>query len=732
MPRRPPEPSPRSAARSLAVNGAHLGVLSAFALAQPLFDLLGKNADFFAVRGSTRWDIVLFALGVVFVPPLGLLVIEALAGLVARPLQRALHLVFVGALVGVVTIQVLKDATSLDSTELLIALAALLGSAAALGYWRLKPARSFLSVLSPAPLVFLVLFLFFSPVSDITLASDTEVEVAHVRADTPVVLIVFDEFPITTLLDRDGQIDAVRYPNFARLARGSTWFRNATTVSSGTTRAVPAILTGRYPRSGHHPPVASEHPRSIFTLLGGDYRMNVVEPTTHLCPRAICKNTLQAQPAALEPVSLYSDVGIVYLHLLAPPRLEETLPPITNQWMNFGRDTDERAELISKALAAAKESTEEGKATKKKPRERKRQFYDARAQSFQSFVRSLEPRPRPTFNFAHVWLPHGTWVYFPSGSQSAVERTVAPGRDETDTWLDPFLTVQAYQRHLLQVGFVDRLVGELLAQLHETGLYDRALVVITADHGISFRAGDRRRGSSRTNLQDLAFVPLFVKQPGQKTGEVVDYHVQTVDIVPTIADILGIRIPWRVDGRTALRDPHHDLVRLASVVRLSDVQDPEVTVAFETLLQRKEAALRRQLELFGTGPVDRIFAVDPHPELLGLAPSTLRLAGASGDSARIDDEATRRLLENLSADRPFVPSPLSGHVEGPGARAGRPLAIAVNGSIAAVARTYDDFGVTRFSALAPESAFAPGRNQVEFFWIDGGVGNVRLTQLESA
>ena len=54
---------------SLRLAGVHLFVLSAFALAEPLFDLLGKNAEFFGARGSTSWDVVLFALTLLFVPP---------------------------------------------------------------------------------------------------------------------------------------------------------------------------------------------------------------------------------------------------------------------------------------------------------------------------------------------------------------------------------------------------------------------------------------------------------------------------------------------------------------------------------------------------------------------------------------------------------------------------------------------------------------------------------------
>ena len=714
---------PRSALRGLALNGAHLAALSAFAFAQPLFDLLDDSADFFAVRGSSRTEIVLFALAVVLLPPAVLLVVEALAGLASRTLARVLHVVFVGGLVAVVAIQVLKRATSLTSTEVLIGLAVSAGVLAGLLYARFAPIRSFLTVLSPAPLVFLVLFLLVSPVSELTLARGADVRLANVEARAPVVMVVFDEFPVTDLLTADGEIDAERFPTFARLARESTWFRNTTTVSAGTTRAVPAIMTGRYARLGA-PPVFAEHPRNVFTLLGAEYRMNVREIATYLCPEELCKGRNRDEaPTA----SLASDVGVAYLHLVAPPRLEESLPPITSEWMNFGRDTQVTDELIADAVAAAEESRanpspEAGELTKRERAERRRrreqQFYDPRGQSFARFVESLRPSARPALNFLHVGLPHLPWRYFPSGKQSAASRVVRPG------WH------QLYRRHVLQAGFVDRLLADLLARLDETGLYDRALVVVTADHGISFGPGGAQRGTTRDNLQDLAFVPLFVKRPGQQEGSAVDYHVQTVDIVPTMADILGIRIPWEVDGRSALADPGRRTVRMAHIYRLSDYRPPETT-PYGPLLARKEAAIARKIELVGAGDWSSLFVSAAYRPLLGQEVAALAVAGSSSDRAEITDEATRTLLERYDPALPFVPSPIPGRISGDGARVGRTLAVALNGRIAAVATTYGVGETTRFAALAPESAFRRGRNEVDVYWLEGAdAAGARLTRLE--
>jgi hypothetical protein len=46
---------------------------------------------------------------------------------------------------------------------------------------------------------------------------------------------------------------------------------------------------------------------------------------------------------------------------------------------------------------------------------------------------------------------------------------------QDQVWCRDEVVARGYQRHLLQVGFVDKMIGELLDRLHQTGLYDRAL-----------------------------------------------------------------------------------------------------------------------------------------------------------------------------------------------------------------------------------------------------------------
>ena len=52
-------------------------------------------------------------------------------------------------------------------------------------------------------------------------------------------------------------------------------------------------------------------------------------------------------------------------------------------------------------------------------------------------------------------------------------------------------------------------------------------------------------------------IPLFVKYPGQTTPTVDERDAQSIDLLPTIADTLGLTLPdeWTFDGRSLLDDP---------------------------------------------------------------------------------------------------------------------------------------------------------------------------------
>jgi len=102
------------------------------------------------------------------------------------------------------------------------------------------------------------------------------------------------------------------------------------------------------------------------------------------------------------------------------------------------------------------------------------------------------------------------------------------------------------------VRYADRWLGFLIANLRELGLYQDALVIVTADHGEEL--GEHGRfGHARTVYDEVLRVPLLVKFPrGAHAGTRVRAPVGLIDIMPTVLDVAGLPIPRGVRGRTLL------------------------------------------------------------------------------------------------------------------------------------------------------------------------------------
>ena len=659
-----------------------LAVLCGFAFAQPLFDLLGRNPEFFAVRGSPSGDIVLFAFALVLLPPLLLTGVEALAGLAGRKARDVVHAVLVAFLGALIAIQVVKRVGALPAAlDLALAIAAGLGLAWVVAVRRARVARTFMTVLSPAPVLFLVLFLLGSGVTQLVLPEDAKVAAASTRSGPPVVMVVFDEFPLTSLLARDGTIDGVRYPNFATLAGRSTWYSRATTVFDSTTHAVPAILDGRRPRKGSLPTLA-RHPNNLFTLLGRTYRLNVSEEASHLCPRSLCPNAVRPSLGKrLRELSL--DSGIVYAHLVLPAAFEDSVPSIAEGWGDFGGG--DAGDAVLALLGGG-----------------------GRPARFEEWVRSIRPSSTPALNFKHVLLPHVPWQYLPDGHGYSRSANRLPGLVRPEAADDPFLVRQQYQRHLLQVGFTDRLLGRLIARLRETGLWDRALVVVTADHGVAFRVGERdRRAVTPENVEDIAPIPLFVKAPGQRTGRVSTNPVAD-DRHPADDRRRARHRPAVACRRPAGRQSG---AGRASRGRHAHACWEPLQLDAADLERRMRAAVERKVRVFGSGSDGPgLYAVGPHQELLGRPVSAL--GAVDGGEARAAIDAASELADvDLKKD---LPAQLTGRISGAGP--GRhDLAFAVNGRVVTVSQSFPWDGEERFSAFVPPDSFRSGPNLVEVF-----------------
>lgn len=521
--------------------------LWSLAVAQPLLETVAAGPEFLVAHRRLGLEVVVLALGVVFLPPVALWLVERGVALRFRRAAAWLHRAGIAALGGCLALLVgrslglggLGETGSVGGWAWLgtglaggVALAWLAATRAGV--------RSFLRILALAALVVPAVFL-LSPGVRTLLAGDAQGQGAQERglrplsasATAPIVWIVFDEWALSTILTPEGSLDAAAFPHLAALADDATWYRRAASVSGATELAVPALLGGRLP-APEELPVPSHWPVQLFSLVPG-YEIWAQEVVSFLVPP---ERNLAARDGSDDPragrsgihapglVALLSDLRWLYLHRLVPDTLRHRLPPLSDRWRGFGQDHDssyedgvtERAAILERFFPAFEE-----------------RLHADRGDAFDRFLGALGPEDRRLY-FLHLLLPHTPYRYLPDGRRYRLATEHVPGL-LGERWGPSQARVdQARQRYLAQARSLDVQIGRLVARMKEVGLYERAALVVVSDHGISFRAGELRRTATAENAHELLPVPLFVKAPGQTEGRVVDEPFSLADLLPAALD----------------------------------------------------------------------------------------------------------------------------------------------------------------------------------------------------
>ncbi len=197
----------------------------------------------------------------------------------------------------------------------------------------------------------------------------------------------------------------------------------------------------------------------------------------------------------------------------------------------------------------------------------------------------------------------------------------------------PFQGLFASSPYDGEVAFADQSVAAVLDELARLGLLDRTLVAVVADHGESL--GDHGEETHSMFLYESAIrVPLILWRPGVlPAGRVVAPPVRTLDLSPTILDLLGA---------PPLAAPH---ARSLRAVMEGRSQEPPLAVYAETYVPKLAmggAALRALRD-------ERFKLIDaPRPELYDLARDPGETQNRYPDEPRAA-QALRGELERLTA-----------------------------------------------------------------------------------
>ncbi|HVS15989.1 MAG TPA: sulfatase-like hydrolase/transferase [Thermoanaerobaculia bacterium] len=291
-----------------------------------------------------------------------------------------------------------------------------------------------------------------------------------------------------------------------------------------------------------------------------------------------------------------------------------------------------------------------------------------------AWLRGLEG-DEPFFLFVHFYDAHGP--FRPPERYLELFRSPEPGRS--------LEFVPQYQRIRGEDGtvvrdlaaYVDRydallryqddLLGELLAELD----LERTLVVVVADHGetLGDRAEPLNLNHGTSVFEEQVAVPLVLHVPGGPSG-VFDRPVETVDIVPTLVELLGLETPEELafEGES-----------MAPIVRgRADESVPSFAFASNRARSQNHSdrgyELRKRdfmhsvrdrrwklieypgverdyLELYDleADPAERFEIGTEHPEVREALLATLETWRASGKAPELDGEVDAEDLEQLRA-----------------------------------------------------------------------------------
>ena len=682
--------------------GAHIAGLWTLAVAQPLFDVLGRAPEFFVAHRVDGFDRVILAASLALLVPALILGALLILGRFSGRLADLAAAISIGILAGVLSAQVAYRFGASGWTSTLLvgsATAALMGFA----WLRAASVRAFLTILSPAALVVPGIFLIANGhgVAAPERSKETVVEPRRL----PVVVFVFDELSLVSLMDSEGRINRARYPHLAALAADGIWFRNATAVSDYTRWALPAILTGRYP-TARSEPTPQDHPDTLFSLLGRSHRLKVFESVTALCAPTLCVPQDSRTFDRLRAIA--GDLLVVAAHLYLPPNAREGLPDLTENWAGFNADGSDSDRLMTTIPRPTRTRHQAGGGFGGRPR-----------------AVTILHRPEP--------LLTASWPMTRQQLCTSCTRWPRTTRRGGCRPVNALPTVAQFRDH--EVERSSRTRGSLNNCSMNTCCKPVSPTSWSASCvTVSLRQGDMKTRSSSlrpitarrsglavrcansfpSNAPDVVPVPFIVKLPvgsaGPSPGTIDDSNVETIDVLPTVADALGVTVPWAIDGQSAIGSAS----RRPEKRMYYNQGTAHATYASDGLVAQRDAAVKRQTALFGDDAWP-VFSLPDLRHLIGRELGSFDPIGATEVRLIFDNQDA---LKNVDLDAPQLPAQIIGRVRGglsPTSAATR-VAVVLNGTVVATTRAWP--GRVHWMAMLPPAALKAGTNRVDLLVVD--------------
>jgi len=178
-------------------------------------------------------------------------------------------------------------------------------------------------------------------------------------------------------------------------------------------------------------------------------------------------------------------------------------------------------------------------------------------------------------------LLHTSWV-------------VSSSVKDTKSWIAAYdACIQAVDKELIE---------PIVKELKALELYDKTILIITADHGESF--GEHGFfGHGFVPFDVIHHVPLIIKMPRTKEGKRIKELIQSIDIMPTLLEATGIEAPHQAQGRSFI-----------GLMTSGDFSLSLHKYIFTESLEAKSIRSREWKLLIGFGRGKKLFHLSSDPE----------------------------------------------------------------------------------------------------------------------
>lgn len=306
------------------------------------------------------------------------------------------------------------------------------------------------------------------------------------KAEGPILIMWFDEFPSYTIFNEDLDIRD-EFRNLKNLSKESYIFPFNQALASSSYESLNLTFKEF----------------EFNNKLIEDYDVKFIEPISNICPYLNCNYSKR-----LSNLQYMQDLIAILLNVLNYEFLSGFTPSIDDRFGDFWSENKQVYE----------------------------DYWEVDFKTLNNLTMNIS---KDDFIFAHIFLPHTPWKYFSDGETYSIqpnnarsffleEKYVVLENNMYTTryeWIKSFenynYIIDESSRQINQVLYLDLLIGKIINNLKDQGLYDTATIIIASDHGINVSKEGAYRSLNDKNYVDILNTPLIIKTPLQSNNQKV-------------------------------------------------------------------------------------------------------------------------------------------------------------------------------------------------------------------